>query len=38
MGCINGCWNQYNRTDVYSCPQCRQTFRPMPVLKKYHAG
>ncbi|XP_064190405.1 tripartite motif-containing protein 16-like [Anguilla rostrata] len=34
MCCINGCWNQYNRTDVYSCPQCRQTFRPMPVLKK----
>ncbi|XP_031426060.1 tripartite motif-containing protein 16-like isoform X2 [Clupea harengus] len=34
MGCITSCWNQEDQKGVYSCPQCRQTFTPRPVLSK----
>ncbi|XP_057208188.1 tripartite motif-containing protein 16-like [Triplophysa rosa] len=34
MRCVTDCWNREDQTGIYSCPQCRQTFSPRPVLRK----
>ncbi|XP_034148000.1 E3 ubiquitin-protein ligase TRIM47-like isoform X2 [Esox lucius] len=34
MGCIKGCFDQEYEKGIYSCPQCRQTFIPRPVLNR----
>ncbi|KAL7884137.1 hypothetical protein AOLI_G00069070 [Acnodon oligacanthus] len=34
LGCIEGCWAQDDQRGVYSCPQCRHSFTPRPVLNK----
>ncbi|XP_042562074.1 tripartite motif-containing protein 16-like [Clupea harengus] len=34
VGCITSCWDREDQKGVYSCPQCRQTFTPRPVLNK----
>ncbi|XP_076126951.1 tripartite motif-containing protein 16-like [Alosa pseudoharengus] len=34
MRCIEGCWDQEDQKGVYSCPLCKHTFTPRPVLCK----
>uniref|UniRef100_A0A3B3BRP9 Uncharacterized protein n=1 Tax=Oryzias melastigma TaxID=30732 RepID=A0A3B3BRP9_ORYME len=34
MSCIENHWNVEDFKMVYSCPECRQTFKPRPVLRK----
>ncbi|XP_062864975.1 E3 ubiquitin/ISG15 ligase TRIM25-like [Trichomycterus rosablanca] len=34
MVCINNCWDQEDDKGAYSCPQCRQTFTPRPVVRR----
>ncbi|XP_062398359.1 tripartite motif-containing protein 16-like [Sardina pilchardus] len=34
LGCIEGCWDQEDGKGIYSCPQCRRTFRPRPAVSK----
>ncbi|XP_063075039.1 tripartite motif-containing protein 16-like [Engraulis encrasicolus] len=36
LDCIGACWDKEEVKGVYSCPQCRETFTPRPVLKKNH--
>ncbi|MBN3271153.1 TRI39 ligase, partial [Polyodon spathula] len=34
LSCIGSYWDGSDQTGVYSCPQCRETFSPRPVLRK----
>lgn len=34
MGCIEDCWGGKEEKKTHSCPQCRQSFVPRPVLVK----
>ncbi|XP_049448961.1 tripartite motif-containing protein 16-like isoform X5 [Epinephelus fuscoguttatus] len=35
MSCIEHCWDEeHGQHETYSCPQCRQSFTPRPVMMK----
>ncbi|XP_036437402.1 E3 ubiquitin/ISG15 ligase TRIM25-like isoform X2 [Colossoma macropomum] len=34
MVCINDFWDHATQRGLYSCPQCRETFMPRPVLRR----
>ncbi|XP_051266798.1 tripartite motif-containing protein 16-like [Dicentrarchus labrax] len=34
MNCIRSYWDEKDEKKIHSCPQCRQTFTPRPVLVK----
>ncbi|XP_059180561.1 tripartite motif-containing protein 16-like [Centropristis striata] len=34
MNCIKSFWDEEDEKETHSCPQCRQTFTPRPVLLK----
>ncbi|KAG8005942.1 E3 ubiquitin/ISG15 ligase TRIM25 [Nibea albiflora] len=34
MNCIKTSWDEEDQKNIHSCPQCRQTFTPRPVLVK----
>ncbi|XP_063325748.1 tripartite motif-containing protein 16-like [Pelmatolapia mariae] len=34
MNCIKSFWDEEDRKGIHSCPQCRKTFTPRPVLQK----
>uniref|UniRef100_A0A8P4JYK6 E3 ubiquitin/ISG15 ligase TRIM25-like n=1 Tax=Dicentrarchus labrax TaxID=13489 RepID=A0A8P4JYK6_DICLA len=34
MNCIKSFWDEDKEKEIHSCPQCRQTFTPRPVLVK----
>ncbi|KAM9826885.1 uncharacterized protein ACB057_013758 [Neosynchiropus ocellatus] len=32
--CVEGYWDSEDERNIYTCPQCRRTFRPRPLLQK----